>query len=31
VKNAITKFRAEFETLVREGRKSPEPALAGSH
>lgn len=31
VKNAITKFRAEFEEYIRSGRKSEEPELIGAH
>jgi len=31
VKNAISKFRAEFEEFIRSGRKSPELELVGAH
>jgi NADH-quinone oxidoreductase subunit F len=31
VKNAVTKFRAEFEEYIRSGRKSEEPVLVGAH
>lgn len=31
VKNAITKFRAEFESYIREGRKSELSELVGAH
>jgi NADH-quinone oxidoreductase subunit F len=31
VKNAITKFRPEFEEYIRSGRKSEEPVLLGTH
>src|SRR5712692_3914604 len=31
VKNAITKFRGEFEEYIKNGRKIPETALVGAH
>jgi NADH-quinone oxidoreductase subunit F len=31
VKNAVTKFRAEFEEYIRSGRRSEEPVLVGAH
>jgi NADH-quinone oxidoreductase subunit F len=31
IKNAINKFRAEFEEYIRSGKKSEAPALAGAH
>ena len=31
VKNAITKFRAEFEETIRSGRKTDETVLVGAH
>lgn len=31
VKNALTKFRAEFETYIRDGHKSSIPELVGAH
>ena len=31
VKNAVTKFRAEFEQYIRSGRKSEEEVLVGAH
>jgi NADH-quinone oxidoreductase subunit F len=31
VKNAIKKFRPEFEEYIRSGRRSEEPALVGAH
>ena len=31
VKTALKKFRGEFEEYIRSGRKSEQPALAGSH
>ena len=31
VKNAVTKFRDEFEQYIKSGRRSEEPALAGAH
>jgi NADH-quinone oxidoreductase subunit F len=31
VKNAITKFRGEFEEYIKNGRKIPEAALVGAH
>ena len=31
VKNAITKYRAEFEEYIRSGRKSETPVLVGAH
>jgi NADH-quinone oxidoreductase subunit F len=31
VKNAITKYRTEFEDYIRSGRKTEEPVLAGAH
>jgi NADH-quinone oxidoreductase subunit F len=31
VKNAITKFRGEFEEYIKQGRKAEAPALVGAH
>ena len=31
VKNAIQKFRGEFEEYIRKGQKSARPALVGAH
>jgi len=31
VKNAISKFRTEFEETIRSGRKTDEPVLVGAH
>jgi NADH-quinone oxidoreductase subunit F len=31
IKNALTKFRAEFEEYIRSGQRSQSPALAGAH
>jgi hypothetical protein len=31
VKNAITKFRGEFEEYIKRGRKSETPALVDAH
>jgi NADH-quinone oxidoreductase subunit F len=31
VKNAITKFRSEFEELIRAGRRTPRPVVGAAH
>jgi NADH-quinone oxidoreductase subunit F len=31
VKQAVRKFRAEFEEYLRAGRRAEQPALAGAH
>jgi NADH-quinone oxidoreductase subunit F len=31
VKNAITKFRGEFEEYIKNGSKTETPALVGAH
>jgi NADH-quinone oxidoreductase subunit F len=31
VKNAITKFRKDFEEYIQSGRKEKRPALVGAH